>query len=326
MNQLQVFLGFPTMNNTAVALPIATKDRQVAKKFAAQQTSPEKVEQVLLNTLAVLTVKNYLELLGFATSLTDCDVNNPVMRVCSNVADLEIVNYGKIECRPVKNAATSCQIPMDVWEMRLGFVAVKIDDDYQQATIVGFTPKVTAEDFPLSKLSPPEAIIDRLHDLKLAVKPTALVNLKQWFDRAFTESWEAVESLLQPEQLTPAWGFRNAEVTDSEDFKTDRVQRAKLIDLGIQLSDRQVVLLVEVIAETEGTMGVTLQLHPQSEAIYLPQAITLKVIESSGSVFMQSQSREQDNYIQLQFSGQPGETFTVQVSWGDAEFTEQFQL
>ena len=52
----------------------------------------------------------------------------------------------------------------------------------------------------------------------------------------------------------------------------------------------------------------------------------LKVIESSGSVFMQAQARSQDNFIQLQFSGQPKERFKVQIILGDIELTEQFQL
>ena len=50
------------------------------------------------------------------------------------------------------------------------------------------------------------------------------------------------------------------------------------------------------------------------------------MIEASGKVFMQAQARSQDNFIQLQFSGQPKEKFSVQIALDDAELTEQFQL
>jgi hypothetical protein len=159
---------------------------------------------------------------------------------------------------------------------------------------------------------------------------SSLINLQQWFNNVFTTGWSTVESLLNPEQLTPAWGFRNTQLpgdhsSDAEEGGNS-IQRAKLIDLGIQLGDRQVVLLVEITPEENGSIAVTLQMHPSFNYAYLPEELSLKVIESSGAVFMQAQARSQDNFIQLQFTGQPKEHFTVQIVLDDAELTEQFQL
>lgn len=317
------------IENIAIPLPITSETREIAHNFAAQQTTKQKAEQVLYNTLAVLTVQSYLEMLGIATDLPNSDSWNSVMQACDDVADLDIVDLGKLECRPLKSSDTSCHIPMEVWDLRLGYVAVRIDDSLKQAELLGFVRKVATEELAISDLEPVEALIDRLHDLR-ASSANSPVNLKQWLNNIFTPSWSTVESLLKPEQLTTAWGFRNTKLlaSNSEELEkiNNSVRRAKLIDLGIQLRDRQVVLLVEITPEENGSTAVTLQIHPSPTDAYLPETLVLKVIESSGEVFMQAQARSRDNFIQLQFSGQSQESFIVKIVLDKAELTEQFQL
>ena len=315
--------------NIAVPLPITSEARKIAHNFAARQATEQKAERVLYNSLAVLTVKGYLEMLGIATDLSKSDSWNLVMQACDDVADLEIVDLGKLECRPLKSSDTSCHMPMEVWDFRLGYVAVRIDDSLKQAKLLGFVAQVATEELTISDLEPVEALIDRLHDLR-ASSANSPVNLKQWFNNIFTPSWSTVESLLSPEQLTTAWGFRNTQLLASNSQELEKtknsVRRAKLIDLGIQLRDRQVVLLVEITPEENGSTAVTLQVHPSPTDIYLPETLILKVIESSGEVFMQAQARSKDNFIQLQFSGQSQESFIVKIVLDKAELTEKFQI
>ena len=319
------------IENIAISLPITSKNREIAHNFAAEQATKQKAEQVLYNTLAVLTVQSYLEMLGIATDLLKSDSWNPIMRTCDNVADLNILNLGKLECRPVKNSETSCHIPMEVWDLRLGYVVVEIDRSWKKGALLGFVREVATEELAIADLKPAEALIDRLHDLKRSTADSSMVNLEQWLNKIFTTGWLTVESLLNSEQLTTAWGFRNTQllVENASEKKIKKInnsiQRAKLIDLGIQFGNRQVVLLVEITPEDSGSIAVTLQVHP-SNNIYLPETLILKVIESSGEVFMQAQARSRDNFIQLQFSGQPQESFTVQIILDNAKLTEQFQL
>ncbi|WP_019503618.1 DUF1822 family protein [Pleurocapsa sp. PCC 7319] len=325
-----MILDFQNIENIAIALPITSDSRKIANNFASQQFNQQKAEQIFLNTLAVLTVKNYLDLLGIPTNLAGSDSWDPVMRICDNVADLDIFELGKLECRPVRSADSSCHIPMEVWDLRLGYVIVKIDDSFKNAKLLGFVPQVTTEELTITDLRPIEALIDHLHDVKELTFTPPLVNLDLWLHNIFTAGWKTVESLLNPEQLTLNWGFRNTELTPENSLESENieniVQRAKLIDLGIQLRDRQVVLLVEINPELKDKIAVTLQVHPRPNDAYLPEALILKVIESSGEVFMQAQSRSQDNFIQLQFSGQKEERFTVKIILDNAELTEQFQL
>lgn len=332
------FQDIENIESVAIPLPITLEAREIAQNFAIQQSTQQKAKQVLYNTLAVLTVKSYLEMLGIPTDLPRSDSWNPVMRVCDNVADLNILDLGKLECRPVQCSDVSCYIPMEVWDLRVGYVAVRIDDSLKKATLLGFVPQVATEEFAITHLRPIEELIDHLDELRastnfLTYSTYSLVNLGHWLSNIFTSGWSTVESLLHPEQLTSAWGFRNAESTilDPEESKetnqaNNSIQRAKLIDLGIQLGDRHVVLLVEITPEENGSIAVALQVHPSPSQAHLPESLILSVIESSGEVFMQAQARSQDNFIQLQFSGQPQELFTVQIVLGDAKLTEQFQL
>ena len=321
--------------NTAVLLPITTKNREVAHQFAVEQTTKEKATQVFYNTLAILAVQSYLEMMDLATDLLGSDSWNPVMRAFDDVADLNIANLGKLECRPLKDSDPNCHIPLEVQDLRLGYVVVKIDDSFKKATLLGFTPQVVNSTIAITDLKPLEALIDHLHELK--VKNTknahsAVVDLGQWFNHVFSAGWTTVESLLNPEQLIPAGEFRSVEfppekLLQLEELSSSCIQRAKLINLGIQLgNDQQVVLLVEIAPDENGSIGVILQVHPTSKNAYLPETLTLKVIESSGEVFMQAQARSKDNFIQLQFSGQPKELFTVQIVFHDAQLTEEFQL
>ena len=86
------------------------------------------------------------------------------------------------------------------------------------------------------------------------------------------------------------------------------------------------MLLVRLVPEDNDDVGVTLQVHPQKDELTLPYTLKLRVLENANTVFLEAQARERDNYIQLQFSGQPKEVFAVEIILDDVKFTEQFQL
>ncbi len=276
-----MLLRSPEIEHLTFTLPITRQNRQIAKQFATQQATKEKAEQVWLNTIAVLVVNNYLTMLGIDTDLAKSDSWNRVMQITSNVADLEIVGVGKLECRPIKKSDSNCFIPPEVKELRIGYLVIKIDDSYKKATIMGFVPQVATAELAVNSLNPPEMLIDRIHELKSAVN--SMVYLNRWLDNVFEAGWQTVESLLTPERLTPAFGFRQVELLElnilESRLKDNRVSRAKLIDLGIQFGERQVVLLLEINTESDGNIGVTVQVHPDAPNIYLPKKLELKVLE-----------------------------------------------
>ncbi|WP_414565612.1 MULTISPECIES: DUF1822 family protein [unclassified Anabaena] len=313
------------LENFAVPLPISQAARTTAQLFADQQPTLAKAEQVRLNTLAVLTVNDYLQMMEIPTDLSGSDSWNLIVRLCANVADLEIPSVGRLECRPVRLHEQACIIPAETWEERVGYVVVQIDESLHEAKLLGFIKNATTETLPLNKLQPPETLIDCLAELKTSPVKT-LVNLSQWFVGQCEAGWQTLESLWNSLGSIPAYGFRSAVMTENTPLNQAETvtRRAKLMDLGIQIDNQPVMLLVEINPEANQQTSIRLQLHATGNQIYLPENVQLTVLDQSGSVFLKAAARSADNYIQLQFRGEIKEQFSVQVSFDDMSITEHF--
>ncbi|NET57701.1 MAG: DUF1822 family protein [Symploca sp. SIO2E6] len=316
----------------ALTLPITQEARHAAEQFAAEQLTPEKAEQVRLNTLAVSVVNSYFQMMDVPTNLEVSDSWNPLMRMVANVADLEVVGVGRLECRPLGAQQSSCYIPPEIWQERIGYVLVQIDESSLEATILGFTQTVATEELLISQLTPIEDVFDYFQPVTTAAfAATAAavertrVNLSQWLAEVFETGWQAVDTLLNPAEPQFAYQFRKRDLTQEDNLELV-VKRGKLIDLGTRLTNYRVALIIELIPESDQKKQILLQVHPLGREIYLLPQLQLTVLDESGLVFLEAQSRSEDNYIQLQFSGLPGELFSVQIALGDASIVEDFVL
>jgi Protein of unknown function (DUF1822) len=306
-----------TPEDMALRLPIASQAIALANRFSQQQPTPEKRAQVSLNTLAVCAINDYLQMMGFETNLTAGDSWNPIARMCADVADLEVTNIGKLECRPVNPGDLEYSIPPEVWLDRVGYMFVQIDPAAREATILGFIPQARAS-VRLSQLQSIEDFIDHLHELTIA---PPVVQLYRWLadlNSAIETGWQTVESLF----TTPELAFRSANSSQIP----NSIQRGKVIDLGIQLQGHSIALIVELspVADTERTQ-VRLRVTSTTQSYLLPN-IQLIVTDESNQSFLEAQSRTTDNIIQLQFTGNPGEKFGAIVRLGEAEVSEQFVI
>lgn len=341
-------MTYPTheLDDLSLSLPITQTALRTAQQFANEQPTPQKAEQVRLNTLAVCAVNDYLQMIGIPTNLEASDSWNPVLRLCADVADLEVTGIGRVECRPQRSAQSNCYVPPEVWLDRVGYIAVEIDELSLEATVLGFTQTVTDEELPIRQLKPIDDLIDVLNPIEvdkrqpIPVAAKTRVNLNQWFTNIFEQGWETVESLLAPTEPELAFNFRSLpdsivddhfrrapdSVLDKPAISTEAIRRAKLIDLGMQLAGYPVALVVKLQPESEHKTYILLQLHPTGGQQYLPPHLQLTVLDEFGSIFLEAQSRSADNYIQLQFSGLPGEPFSIKVALGDASVTEDFVI
>lgn len=126
--------------------------QQTAKEFAQQH--PTNAERIYLNTLAVGVVDQYFRLLGIKTNITQGDSWNPVLRMVNDVADLDLPDYGRVECRVITANATDCYVPADVSCDRIAYVVVRLDLDSAkiEAALLGFVTEVESEYISLSRL------------------------------------------------------------------------------------------------------------------------------------------------------------------------------
>lgn len=306
--------------------PISPDARRRAEHLSRQQATPEKGEQVHLNTLAVSFVNYYLQCMEFSTDLEASDSWNPVQQTLMDVADLSLKDLGFLECRPVLVDTQLVYVPPEVQSNRIGYVIVQISKSFREATLLGFVKQVTTEFVPINQLQPLSDLLEYLEELT-SVKQSELaersltqnktiVNLKQWYENIFDAGWQEISALLGTQGATLALSMRSA---NNEFFS-----RGKLINLVKETTDQSVVLVVTLSPEESQETDITVEIHPTSEQTYLPPNLQLTVLDFEGVAVMEAQTRSNNRNIQLQFSGEPGERFSIKVALGDVSIIEDF--
>ena len=199
-----------------IAIPITQAARRTAHAFARDQPTLEKSKRVYLNTLAVLVVQNYMQMLDISTNLDSSYSWNPVGRMFADVADLN-TSFGRLECRPTIANEQTCFIPPEVWQDRIGYIVVQVDETCREGTLLGFVPTVSQQQLPINQLRSLDELLDHLH------QPTSkLVRLSQWFDDIIEPGWQTMEELLGTRSRNPLLAFRLGEVgsiTNSKNFR-----------------------------------------------------------------------------------------------------------
>lgn len=151
------------MNNLTERLrfsvPLTRDAYQLAETFSREQHEPDKAQQVYLNTLAVYAVNFYCQCIEVETDLKGSDSWNSVLRSLMDVADLLVKYWGKLECRPVLPGDQVCDIPPESRQDRVGYLVVEINEETNQATLLGFTKTAAVSSLDISKLNSLEHLI-----------------------------------------------------------------------------------------------------------------------------------------------------------------------
>ncbi len=162
--------------------------------------------------------------------------------------------------------------------------------------------------------------------------------------------WQALDALINPAEMTVAFRTHETDIqgTTTQGFANDgsandelnssvvtNLSRAKLVDLGLQLDNTLQVALVIHLAKVSHELSdekicdrsdIILQVRPLGNSPYLPEGVCLSIFDENDQLFRNATSRSIDNYIQIQITGESGETFSVQISKGEATFREQFVI
>ena len=106
--------------------------------LSEQQTNHKKAKQVYLNALAVHAVNFYFQYLEIETDLAATEIGNPVVQKFMDVADLDVKDIGKLECRWVAPGQDFVSIPAEVRSDRIDYVTVEMTASLQEAKLLGF--------------------------------------------------------------------------------------------------------------------------------------------------------------------------------------------
>lgn len=310
--------------------PISTVARRLAEKWSKQQITPEKRQQVLLNTLSVSFVDFYLRCMGFTTELEASDSWDPVQQTLMDIADLSIKNLGKLECRPVQKAEDFVYIPPEVQSNRIGYVAVEIDKSLCSAKLLGFIKEVSIDNLPINQLQPLEELLKYLEDLASTKLKNTIssekkqVNLTKWFENIFNEDWQEIESIFFAKSV---WQFRSSEEDLSQNL-INSIERAKLIDFGIKANGESVGIIVNVSRHENNfdDLNIIVSLHPGNENQYLPPLLHVMILDEEGTAVMEAKAKNDNKKIALEFSASSGDCFSIKIVLGDFSTLESFTM
>ena len=173
-----------------------------------------------------------------------------------------------------------------------------------------------------------EALLDSIaNPIANAIAPATLaetvaetvVNLGQWANQIFDQAWQTIESVMGPEPEL-GFGFRKSAVQE-----TQPLRRIKVIHLQSETLDGRVLLMVNLVTEPDGRLGVQVYVLPIDRMRPLPSGLQLMMMSSAGAVVQSVQSQSEDRYIQLKlFKCAPGTRFKLVITIDDARVEEQF--
>jgi Protein of unknown function (DUF1822) len=158
----------------------------------------------------------------------------------------------------------------------------------------------------------------RQGDSESSLTPSNVVaNISQWLQNTFEESWQSLDNLFGT-NASLGFSFRK---TPEENDAT--IKRAK----SLNFPNQQVLLVAGLDTETDGRIGIRIQLRSSSQEEYLPSGLNLKLLSSSGQMIQSIQARSQDNIIQLKrFKSPTGTQFSIQIELDDFVVTENFEI
>jgi hypothetical protein len=316
-------------NSSTIKVSLSLTAHTQAKKFSCHQFTPAKAKQVYLNTLAIYAVHNYLNYLGWKTSLETSDSWNPLLQTLMNVADLDLPEYGKLECRFVLPDANWVEIPAEVRTNRIAYVIVQLEKSLKQSILLGFVSTVKSSRLALTQLQPIEHLS---HYLSKQKQVSQLVKLSRWLEGIVETGWQRAGELSTP---TIATAFRSFEQLQKQQ-KTllSGVSRFKILELNTPFAQDDlnhrtekvsIALILNLSFKSSNQIDISVKVYPVNHHTHLPEGLEITVLDREEIPVMQAQANKTET-IEFCFSGEEGEYFSIKASLNDCHSVETFVI
>lgn len=204
---------------------------------------------------------------------------------------------------------------------------VQVDGSLDQATLLGFMETAPKEELLLNQLQPLEDLPEHLEKVRQAKLTKAPERLSQWFENIFDVDWLSVPILFS-RVANPAFNARSSNLLKAASLEdsANKISRGKIIDLGIQIIGYPLALIVTITSVTNEEIDVLAQVYPAGGRLILPKNLQLIVQDEAEENSREVQARDSDNWIQLEFSGEKNERFSINVTLDDVGITEYFAI
>ncbi|BAU64836.1 hypothetical protein STA3757_22120 [Stanieria sp. NIES-3757] len=326
-------------------IPLSVTAHSYAEQFSRYQSNSQKAKQVYLNTLAVYAVNNYLNYLGWETNLETSDSWNPLLQSLMNIADLDLVNYGKVECLFVLRDQDWVEIPAEVSSDRISYIILQFDQSLRQATFLGFVTEVPSNRLALNQLQSLDCLPDHLSQLKRVnhskklsssnIVPkhqpntTQPIKLGKWLEGRLENGWQPLEELLIP---TKVIAFRSIEqLKPQKEHLLSGVSRFKILELNLsvdkdnELQKISLALILNISPLPNREKDISVKIYPVNHHTYLPQGLEFLVLNEQEIPMMQIQAYQTET-IEFRFTGDEGEFFSIKASLHNCDRIETFVI
>jgi hypothetical protein len=297
------------MNSLSFSIPLTRLAHQEAQQLYQGQKNPKKAKAIYLNCLAVYAVDYYLNCLAISTNKSKDSHKLKIYQTLANMATLEIINHGKIECRPVLPDKQSCYIPAETWQDRIGYVAVQLNQSLTEAQLIGFLETVNTEDVELSTFQSLDKLWEKL-------SPSPLTCLGQWLQEKIEQEWQELSNLMNPQIYEVA--VRNTQNS------TQWIEKGKLIQLS-SLSE-SLVLGIAIKLTEDLPLTVSIEVYPDETKEHLPVGIQMQILDESETPVMQAVSQEENPYLRFRFQANQGDQFCAKITFRSDSFQETFVI
>ncbi|MEO0870168.1 MAG: DUF1822 family protein, partial [Cyanobacteria bacterium J06642_11] len=257
---------------------------------------------------------------------------DPIDQSLSEGMVLHLPGYGAIACIHLSTGDTELDIPVCLQDNPIAYIAVELDADLSNGSILGFLPQTDQAIVRVEALQPMTELPQHLAQFNPV--GATLTQLNRWWQRSFSQGWELISELTDPldENLTPA--LRGGSTVDSQPSETlsqnqnnpdDGLMCQKTIQLGTD-TFALALTMARFATNADPSIGLNVRLSPSIGDAHLPENIQLIASDEADNVFSAMRSRESSASLELRFRADPGDRFKLKIVLNEVTLTELFEV
>ena len=177
-----------------------------------------------------------------------------------------------------------------------------------------------------------ETLRQQLYE-KRTKKVSLVTSLTDIAKNAKSHLWVSLDELgklLHNNNLVLKTRFRSSKIEPEVLYKADK---GRIIDLETSSQRVRIGLVFNFTLEesldkndTTPKGNIVFKAIPANNEPYLPPGLKLTILDQGDQVFIETQARNTDNWIQLKFTGDAGEKFKVKVTLEEATIIEELTI
>ena len=292
-----------------------------------QAKSLKNDDRAYRNSLALYAADWYLKCLQFSTNLAQ--QKDWWMKYISKSANLEIPGVGILECIPVMDDAVTVKMPLEARLDRIGYIFIRLNDDYTSAEVIGFTPNYR-EEVRLDCLQSTDRLIDYLSELESPLITTAVNKLGDSIDKRLNAVWEEIYTLFTPKSLIHREAYRSIrhhDVNAVHKPRTHSISAGRVIQLDEDPENTLVLSIEQWYALDDTYREMHFRIEPQDAAnITLPTGLKFIALDEHGTAVSTVETKAGDVYGEIVLDGESGERFSIAIESNSSKHIEKFEI